>query len=427
MVDCGLFQGSHFCEPANHEPFPYDLKKIEGLMVTHSHLDHIGRIPKLVKEGFRGKIYGTGATLDFAYVSLLDTLNLLRDDERYHKEALFSAEDIEEAKKLFTPVSYGEEISLSENMSFIFHDAGHILGSSFIEVRYKEGRIKRTVVFSGDLGNPPTPLLNNTETIQEVDYLLVESAYGDRLHEGSHKRKDLLEDAIEDVVSRNGVLLIPSFALERTQELLYELNDLVEHRKIPKMPVFVDSPLAIKITEIYKKHPELYNKSATYLIKSGDEIFDFPGLQFTPTAEDSKKINFVPPPKIIIAGSGMLHGGRIAYHLMRYLGGKNNTLLFIGFQVAGSLGRRLLEGEKVVTVMGEKTKVNCKIKKIEGYSAHADKDGLLRWVEPMRHNLKKVFVVQGEENAALSLAQTIKDNFGVDADVPLIRGEVELK
>jgi len=418
LVDCGLFQGSHFCEPINHEPFQYDPKTIDCIFLTHSHLDHIGRVAKLVKDGFSGKIYSTSATLDFTYISLLDAAHLLKEDEKRHKEILFDEHDIEKTKKLFVPVDYGTEIPLSKDFSFILHDAGHILGSAFVEIKYKEGDKDRTIVFSGDLGNSPSPLLNDTEKLVNADYLLVESAYGDRLHNDILKRQDLLEDAIEDTFKEGGVLLIPSFAMERTQELLYELNALVEEKRVPKIPVFVDGPLAIRMTEIFKKHPEFYNEKAAGVVKSGDEIFNFPGLHFTMTSSESKKINDVPAPKIIIAGSGMLNGGRIGFHLIRYLSDKKSTLLFVGYQVAGSLGRRILEGEKEVFVLGGRVKVNCNIKKIEGYSAHADRKAILNWIGPMRHRLKKVFVVQGEDNAANSLACGIIDEIGVDAIAP---------
>ena len=270
------------------------------------------------------------------------------------------------------------------------------------------------------------PLLRPTEFIQEADYVVVESTYGDRLHETKEQRKDLLEDVIEDTVTQGGTLLIPSFALERTQEVLYELNELIENHRIPRIPIFVDSPLAIKLTKIYQKYPDYFNQKAVYLIKSGDDLFKFPGLKMTRTVEESKKIKQVNPPKIIMAGSGMSTGGRILHHHKQYLADPKNTLLIICYQVPGTLGRKILAGVKTVKILGQEIPNKIQVRAIGGYSAHADQEMLCAWVKQMKDSLKKVFVVQGEEKSALALVQKIKDNLGLPAEAPEMGQVVEL-
>ncbi|MEK7500553.1 MAG: MBL fold metallo-hydrolase, partial [Patescibacteria group bacterium] len=320
-----------------------------------------------------------------------------------------------------------------------FNDAGHILGSSIIEVFLTEGDpstklpfeglsgpsgpveggTSRTtkIVFSGDLGNPPTPLLKPTEYIAEADYVLVESAYGDRLHEDRSRRKEKLVVVIENAIVHGGTLMIPAFAVERTQELLFEFNSLVESGRIPKVPIFLDSPLAIKATAVYQKHADYFNKEAAYLIASGDDLFNFPGLEFSLTTLASKAINAVPPPKIIMAGSGMSEGGRILHHEKRYLPDPKSTLLIIGYQTAGTLGRRLLDGEQEVKILGEEVAVRAQIKAIGGYSAHADQAALINWIGRIA-GVKKVFAVQGEAEPASVLTSKINRDLGIEASVP---------
>ena len=423
LIDCGLFQGIQHVEDKNYEKFPFDPKKIDFLLVTHAHLDHIGRIPKLFKDGFKGKILATRPTKDFAYEMLLDSQGILEDEaKRFHKEPLYKEIDVDKSIKLIEGVDYGEKINLGKGITCRFQDAGHILGSAIIEVWAE----KKKIVFSGDLGNPPVPLLRSTKFIEEADYVLIESTYGDRVHENKEHRQDVLENVIEDTVTQGGTLMIPAFALERTQELLFELNELVENHRIPQVPVFIDSPLAIRSLEIYKKYPEYYNQEATYLIESGDDLFKFPGLVFTETVEESKKINEVKPPKIIVAGSGMSTGGRILHHEIRYLPDPNSAILFASFQVAGSLGRRILDGAKEVKIFNENIVVRAKIRSIPAYSAHADQEMLRKWVDKIKRPIKHVFVVQGEAGPALSLVQLIRDHLGIDASAPMLNEVVEI-
>jgi len=427
LVDCGMFQGEGFTEK-NREPFLFDPKEVKYVFLTHAHLDHTGLVPKLVKEGFKGEIISTPPTKDFYPIMLFDAQNVFSQAMEDSDSLLYSKKDIEKSLSLFREVEYGQKISLDEEISFILRDAGHILGSSIIEMWIKDGGEEKKIVFSGDLGNSPVPLLRPVEVVDGADYVLIESTYGDSIHEDSKKRKYFLEDIIEETVSRGGVLMIPSFALERTQELLYELNDLFMHGRIPKVPVFIDSPMAIEMIDIYKKHSKYFNRETMYLIKSGDDIFHFPNLTLCETKEQSKEINDVPAPKIIIAGSGMSQGGRILFHEMRYLPDPNSTLLLVCYQVKGTTGRKLQEGAEEVEIMNEKVNVFAQIKVIKGYSAHADQEGLVRWLKRIKRErpIKKVFAVQGEKEPADALVLKIRDTLAIDASVPNIGDKVEL-
>ncbi len=382
--------------------------------MTHAHIDHIGLLPKLVKNGFRGKVYSTSATKDFAELMLIDSEHLLGNEaEREGRPPLYDTEDVENLVKIWEGVDYHQPINIP---GFIveFFDAGHILGSAIIRIE-ADGK---TILFSGDLGNSPAPIIQPTEKLSFADYCLIESTYGNRLHEGLGDRQRDLESAIEDTIRDKGVLMIPAFALERTQDLLFHLNELFEKGRVPKVPVFIDSPLAIKLTAIYKKYERHFNKEVLKLERDGDDIFNFPGLHFTLTTEQSKEINNVPAPKIIMAGSGMSNGGRILHHEMRYLSDPNSTILFVGYQTVGSMGRRILEGAKSVRIFGGEIPVRCRVREISAYSAHADQRQLLDWLKPLRLSLKKVFVVQGEGVSSDVLAQKIRDNYAIEAVVP---------
>jgi len=417
LIDCGLHQGSSYSELQNFEPFPYKPEEIEAIFITHAHIDHIGRLPQFYRTGFRGQIFSTPPTKDFSEFLLLDSEHILYEEARKRKKPpLYEISDVVATMALWHKVSYHEKVVVS-GFEVEFFDAGHILGSSSIVVTVEGKRI----VFSGDLGNNPSPFINSTEYIENVDYALVESVYGNRIHEDVSKRKEILEDLIEETVKSGGVFMIPAFALERTQEMIFDLNELVENGRIPRAPVFIDSPLAIKLTAVYQKYSEdplYFNQESIRLIRKGDAIFNFPGLRMTLTTEQSKDINNVPPPKVIIAGSGMSNAGRILHHERLYLPDPKSAILIIGYQARGSLGRNLLEGAKTVKIFGETVPVSCRIKSISGYSAHADQNQLLKWVESMRLNVKKVFVVQGEEDQSLPLAQKIRDELAVEAEVP---------
>ncbi|MHB8651851.1 MAG: MBL fold metallo-hydrolase [Minisyncoccota bacterium] len=415
MIDCGLFQCGKTCEEKNRQPFPYDPKTVDVLIITHAHLDHVGRIPRLVKEGFKGSIYSTVPTKAIAQLVMVDSLGVLRKEaHREGKDPLYDEHDVERVMALWRTQEYRVTFDLSNGVSAILHDAGHILGSSMVEL----SRGDKKIVFTGDLGNSPAPLLHDTDHLERADYLVMEAVYGDREHEDRDRRRALLEDAIEDAVSRGGALVIPAFSIERTQEVLYEINALVEHKKIPEVPVFLDSPLAIKVTDIYKEYESYFNVSATKEIRSGDDIFNFPRLHLTMRREESETIARVPNPKIIIAGSGMSNGGRVVEHHKHYLPDPKSTVLIVGFQAAGTLGRLLQEGAKEVDIGGERIPVRAKIVTLHGYSAHKDVVGLFDFVEGLADGLEKVFIVHAESTSALFFAQRLRDYLGIDAVSP---------
>lgn len=421
MVDCGLFQGSKFTETLNYQNFPYSPKEIDFVFLTHSHADHSGRLPKLYKDGFRGKVFATKPTIDLSAIALEDNLDLIKDEARKDgHEPLFSAGDLHQLFLLTQGVEYGEELDLGNGIKGILHEAGHILGSSIIEINWPNENDIKTIYFSGDLGNYPVPLLKHCDMPNEADYIVVESTYGDRVHKDNTNRKEVLRQVIKTTVDRGGTVMIPTFAIERTQELLYELNELVEHDRLPRIPIFLDSPLAIKLTKVYKNHERYFNQKVLHEIRAGDDIFNFPGLKLTFSPQESKAINEIKGPKVIIAGSGMSLGGRILFHEVRYLSDPNSTILFVGYQVEGSPGRQILDGKKEIKLLGKHIPINCNVKIIEGYSAHADQAMLLGWVGKAKQDgqLKKVFVTHGEYHSSSILGQKIKDKLNVEAVVP---------
>lgn len=416
LVDCGLKQGSRFADEDNFKPFLYDPKEIAAVFVTHSHIDHVGRIPQLVKDGFKGPIYSTPPTKDFAELLLLDSEHLLGQVAADLKQPpLYTPEDIEHALDLWHGTRYHEVVTVGPFRAEFF-DAGHILGSSFVKIE-ADGT---SIVFSGDLGNVPAPLLKDTEPLPETDYLVMESTYGGRLHASPHTRRDLLEDAIVRTVKRGGVLMIPAFAMERTQDLLLHIHELSEEHRIPDVPVFMDSPLAIKLTTIYEKYASYFDAESLARMKAGDDLFEFKNLHFALTSEESKEINRAPAPKVIIAGSGMSNGGRILHHERRYLQDPKSCLLIVGYQSAGTLGRKLLDGAKTVTMFGEEIPVRCEIRVIHSYSAHADQPRLMEWVKPRAGELKHIFLVHGEREEGEALIAKFREEFNITPEIPSI-------
>ncbi len=414
LIDCGLTQGEKLDDDINWSPFLCDPKEIDILFVTHAHVDHLGRIPKLIAEGFRGEIYSTEPTKGLASPMLEDTAEILSKYTSLGLEKIYTAENLKITFSLWKGFIYHQKISITPNLEFCFLDAGHILGSAMIEFFYNGKKI----LFTGDLGNSPSPILPDTEKVTDIDYLIMESVYGDRNHEPREDRRRLLARIIQDNDKRKGTLIIPTFSLERSQELLFELDALLENNRIPVMPIFLDSPLAIRLTDVFKQYKEYLNETAQKAISPGKYLFDFPGLHNTLKSDESKMINSVPNPKIVIAGSGMSTGGRIVHHEKHYLPDQNNTILLTGYQSVGTPGRLIREGLARVRITGEDVLVRAHVETISGYSGHKDSDGLLNFVQDMQDSVRKVFVVMGEPKSSMFLVQKLRDNLGIEAYAP---------
>ncbi len=415
LVDCGMLQGVDFAEHFNYDPFPYDPSTIDYLFVTHSHIDHVGRIPKLVRDGFRGKIICTEPSAELAKLSLRDCVRIIAQEARLRgRQPFFTLKDVVDSDSFFEPHKYFETMSLPGGAKVTIYSAGHVLGSAMYRFEI-EGK---TITFTGDLGNAPAPLIGPPDMVGDTDYLVIESAYGDRKHPSMEAGMQRLRQIVMDTIKRGGTLLIPSFALERTQIVLYHLNNLVESGTIPSIPVYVDSPLAINITNVYRRFDSYFKKVIRSQIAGGDKIFEFPMLRLTPSQDASKAINRVKGPKIIIAGNGMSTGGRILYHEMRYLSNPNNAIVLVGYQVQNSLGRQILDHKDFIHIMGKKIELRAHVEQISSFSAHADNPQLIHFVTNNVTSMpRQVFVVQGEETAAEQLAFDLKE-LGYNAYAP---------
>ncbi|MDO8594751.1 MAG: MBL fold metallo-hydrolase [bacterium] len=451
LVDCGLIQGERYAHDMNRESFPYTAASIDFLLVTHAHIDHVGRIPKLVRDGFTGKIISTPETLELARLMLPDAFSVLRMEMPEGEEPFYDEKDIQKAFSLWETKPLHTTFSVGE-FEVTTKDSGHILGSVMFEISLNKGSTptsesegglynprpetgtpftkgdrRRSIIFTGDLGNHPTPLLKPAESIAGATYLVMESVYGDRNHEGGGMRKERLSEVIRATVEKKGVLLIPCFSLEKTQVLLSEMDELFEDKNLFDIPVFLDSPLAIKVTEVYRRYAGTLNSDMQARLRKDDDIFSFKNLRLTMDRQASSEIERERSPKIIIAGSGMSAGGRILEHERRYLGDPNNTILFIGYQAIGGLGRQIQEGVKHIHINHEEVTVRARIETITGYSSHMDGDHLLEFAEKGAETLEKVFVVMGEPKAALFLAQRIKDYGGIETMVPVAGESVEIE
>lgn len=428
LIDCGMVQGEKYTIPTNYEPFSYDPASIDMLIVTHGHLDHVGRIPKLVRDGFKGKIVSTAPTREIGELIMLDSLGVFgKEAAAQNMERLYEEQDVLKSVHLWdTTLEYEKPFSLATNEDdalIILHDAGHILGSAIVEIQYKGKRI----AFTGDLGNTPSPLMRDTTLLKDIDYLIMESVYGDRNHTDKDKRVEILKEALISTIKKGGTVLIPAFSIERTQEMLQLFNDLVEHKEIPQVPVYLDSPLGINVTKVYKKYESWFNENTEKVIRSGDDIFAFTGLVQTASPEESKKINNDHGPKIIIAGSGMSNGGRIVHHEARYLPDQRSTIIIVGYQAVNTLGRRIVDKEKQIMIHNQPVAVKARVVNIHGFSAHKDSDHLYEFVASTKDSLKKVFVVLGEPKSAYYLAQKIHEGYGIPVQVPEKGDTVELE
>lgn len=425
LVDCGMFQGSEFSEAQNGDPFPFDPKEIDVMILTHAHLDHVGRIPKLVNEGFAGTIYCTKPTAPLAQIVMEDAARIMMyNNEKYDAPILYTEEDATNAAHRFEGINYREAIEVAPGVTATWKDAGHIFGSAFIEVE-AEGK---KIIFSGDIGNTDAPIINDTEDMGEADVLVIESTYGDRLHEERALARKMLHDLIKETSEGGGVIMIPAFSIERTQEILHDLNHMIEDDDtLPEFPVFLDSPMAIKVTRVFEQFPEYFDAEAAADISAGDNFLNFKNLTPTFTRDQSKAINDAPRPKMIIAGAGMMNGGRILHHAHRYLSDPKSMLIIVGYQGRGSLGRKLYDGAKTVKIFHDPVDVRAKVKAIGGMSAHGDQKKLLDWVATAPKAPKQVFCVHGEEDAATTLAGKIQDQFGAEVKVPVFSEKFEIK
>ena len=440
LLDCGMFQGSAREEQMNFENFIYNPKDIDYLILSHAHIDHSGRIPKLVKEGFKGKIYSTYATYDLCEIMLMDCANIGIQDAEWENrkrvrkglapiEPLYNTNDVEESLKLFKPVYYNQEIKIDDVFTFRFQDAGHILGSAIVELFINEEGKTTKLVFSGDIGMPERPILMDPTFIEEADYLMIESTYGDRDHPTYTDSTKSLIKIIDDTSQKGGTVVIPSFAVGRTQDLIYQLNSyydgetLAEYKKVP---IYIDSPMAISTTKVFEKNSNLFDEDAKNLILSGDNPFDFENIFYVRDVEESKRLNAVSYPKVIISASGMATAGRVRHHLKHNLWDRKNSVVIVGYQAEGSTGRKLVEGAKEVSLLGEEIKVEASIYSLQGFSAHADRTMLLNWIEHFKKFPKKIFLVHGEEKAITALKSEIENKWKANVHVPDLGDSVEL-
>ncbi|HHV27470.1 MAG TPA: MBL fold metallo-hydrolase [Tissierellia bacterium] len=435
LLDCGMFQGSEHLEKLNYEEFDYNPGDIDFLILSHAHIDHSGRIPKLVKEGFKGRIITTKATYDLCKIMLIDSANIQQSDVEWENRKrrragkppispLYSIEDAELSLKYFETYLYDQIIRINEDLIVRFKDAGHILGSSIIELWIKEKKEFTKLVFSGDLGMPGRPIINDPEFIDSTDYLIIESTYGNRVHEDIKESTENLVNIINETVLRGGTVVIPSFAVGRTQELIYELNRYYEYEKsieeFMKIPIYIDSPMAVMATEAFKSNSNCFDEETKQLILNGDNPFQFENLFYIKSQEESMRLNHYTFPKVIISSSGMCTGGRVRHHLKHNLWQGRNSVVFVGYQAEGTLGRKILDGIKKTKILGEDIVIEAEIHDLEGFSGHADQKVLLNWVDRFEKKPKKVFVVHGEEESSKVFANLIKKEFNIEVITPNI-------
>ncbi|MEG0073646.1 MAG: MBL fold metallo-hydrolase [Clostridia bacterium] len=447
LIDCGLFQGTLAEQLLNYDEFPFMPSDIDFIILTHAHIDHSGRIPKLYTQGFKGPVYATKATCDLAGIMLPDSGHIQekeiewvnRKRERAGKKPtlpLYTAEDAMQSLEIFNQVEYREEISPCKDIKFVLKDAGHMLGSAFIELYITEDGKEEKIVFSGDLGNKDMPILKDLESLDSADYLITESTYGNRLHGNVKDQSIEFLSIVLDTIDNGGNVIIPSFAVGRTQEILYEINKNLDEygdkiKRLRKIPVYVDSPLAVNATQIFRQNPDCFDEETLGYINSGESPLDFPNLHFVKTADESKALNEDPTPKVIISASGMCEVGRIKHHLKHNLWRPECSVMFVGYQAEGTLGRKLCNGEKLVKIYGEEISVNAQIKILDGFSGHADHDGLMDWISNIKDKPKNIFIVHGEYEGQKDFANDIFRKFNIKSFIPqfsesfnILNGEV---
>jgi metallo-beta-lactamase family protein len=472
LVDCGMFQGSPEEVSRNRIPFEFDPGQLDAVVLTHAHLDHCGRLPALVKAGYHGPIFATAGTTELSEVVLLDSAKLQEEFEarwrRHHPEeaaaydaelqaegaaaeaedvpaamrnaepqgatetraAIYETRDVEQTIRQFRTVNYGEMVEVTPGVHATFHDAGHILGSAIIELRVSDGREETTIVFSGDLGRATTPILRDPTRLSSADFVVVESTYGDRDHADHEKAIEELVQAVAEVADGDGVMLVPAFAIGRTQEVVWVLDDLVRSGRIPRLPLYLDSPMASRATDVYLRHTDYYDDETADLLRSGESPLEYPGQSFTNSVDESKAIRTARRPMMVVASSGMLTGGRIMHHLKDFLPDPACTLLFIGYQGEGTLGRHLQTGGTSARIDGDEYEVRCRVRTISGFSAHADEDELLAWMSAFTGGARlpqRAFVVHGDPEPAAAFAERVRRELRIETVLPGYRERLTLR
>jgi metallo-beta-lactamase family protein len=439
LVDCGLYQERQL-RARNWDPLPVAAESIDAVLLTHAHLDHCGFLPKLVREGFKGKIFCNAATAEIAKIILLDAAHIQEEDaqfkrRRHEREGrkgpypevpLYTTADAEACFPLFSPVRYRQAVSLGEGVEATFYDAGHILGSSIIRAKVRQDGEERIILFSGDIGRPDRPIVCDPTVFDRADYVLIESTYGDRIHKDTKDIKKLIGEVINSTKKAGGNIIVPSFALERSQEVLYYINELLLENIIPRLIVFLDSPMAARITEVFQHHPELFDEEMAEFVNQHKSPFNLPGLKVVGSTEESKAINHIRGTVMVIAGSGMCTGGRIKHHLVNNITRPETTIMFVGYQAIGTLGRQIVDGAKKVRILGQKYKVKAKVVRIHGFSAHADRDELLNWLRELEAAPRGVFVVHGETESAKAFGNYVRKKTGWEVIVPGYEDEIVL-
>jgi metallo-beta-lactamase family protein len=439
MIDCGMFQERQF-ESRNWHELPFAVDSVDALLLTHAHIDHCGLLPRLIRHGWQRPIYSTAPTVELTEILLRDAADIQAEDVayklkrhrregrtgRYPVEPLFDQRDVDGTLKLLRPVPYGRATRVTDDVSVTFHDAGHILGSAMLEVVARDGGESRTIVFSGDIGQWNSPLVRDPTRFTFADYVVMESTYGDRDHERTLDIDSQLERIINATVEAGGNVVIPTFAVERAQDVLYHLSALRHENRIPAIPVFLDSPMAVDVTEMFRRHRDQFDDETWDLVRAGTRPLTFPGLVFARATDESKAINRLEEPCVIMSTSGMCTSGRIKHHLRHNLPRANSTVLFVGYQAHGTLGRQILDGRPQVRIHGQMYPVRARVERVYGFSGHADRSGLLHWAAGFESPPRRTFLTHGEEDAAAKLALSLTEQYGWNVLVPHYQSTTDL-